>query len=822
MTRSDWGSLIDGLLEAVWLVDPVTLRILAVNRAAGDLLGLASDDLVGKPAIELTATPEDQFFWEDIAAGLTDGIHSETLLRGADGIAVPVERRVSRVWPEADRAVYVVGIRDLRQQRRAEDELERLVTELRATLESTADGILVCDLTGDIRNYNRHFAELWDVPEDLLLKRNDTALHAHLASRVLDGGLYEKRLLEIAGSPILETSDILILNSGRVLERVTRPQYSRGQAAGRVFSFRDITQRNDAESRLRLAAKVFESSLDAIFITGPDFVILAVNPVCEQLTETPQGQFMGASPKDFFHDPHDPELISRVQQKLTDEGFWQGQVSLKRKSRADCAVQVSWALLRDEQGAVSHTIGFFKDLTEELAAKKRIEQLAYSDALTGLPNRLLLSQRVDFALRMADRNGAEFGVFFIDLDRFKNINDSMGHTFGDRVLVEVAERIKRCLRDVDTLCRLGGDEFVIFLQEIDAHGAEVLARRIHDIMGRPFQIDELSFSVGCSIGIALYPDDGRSLDELIKCADTAMYLVKERGRGSFRFYQPQMNVDLLSRMKMDHAMRQAMERGLFRLHYQPQISLANGQLLGAEALIRWSDAELGNVSPALFIPLAEESGFIITIGNWVLEEAVRQAVVWQNRGTPVTVSINVSALQFQQSDFVEIVAAVLKGAGLAPQLLELELTESILLKDANEALGRLHALAALGVVMSIDDFGTGYSSLAYLKKFPISKLKIDRSFVMGLPEDESDRAIVSATIGMARGLKLKVVAEGVETIAQRNYLAGLDCESFQGYLCSPGLPADEFEVLMASLPHGQPSAVHLMAPEPDECSFTNS
>jgi diguanylate cyclase (GGDEF)-like protein/PAS domain S-box-containing protein len=802
LTRPDWGSLIDGLLEAVWLVDPVTLRILAVNRAAGDLLGLASDDLVGKPAIELTATPEDQFFWEDIAAGLTDGIHSETLLRGADGIAVPVERRVSRVWPEADRAVYVVGIRDLRQQRRAEDELERLVTELRATLESTADGILVCDLTGDIRNYNRHFAELWDVPEDLLLKRNDTALHAHLASRVLDGGLYEKRLLEIAGSPILETSDILILNSGRVLERVTRPQYSRGQAAGRVFSFRDITQRNDAESRLRLAAKVFESSLDAIFITGPDFVILAVNPVCEQLTECPQGQFLGASPKDFFHDPHDPELISRVQQKLTDEGFWQGQVSLKRKSRADCAVQVSWALLRDELGAVSHTICFFKDLTEELAAQKRIEQLAYSDVLTGLPNRLLLSQRVDFALRLADRNGAEFCVFFIDLDRFKNINDSMGHTFGDRVLVEVAERIKRCLRDVDTLCRLGGDEFVIFLQEIDAHGAEVLARRIHDIMGRPFQIDELSFSVGCSIGIALYPDDGRSLDELIKCADTAMYLVKERGRGSFRFYQPQMNVDLLSRMKMDHAMRQAMERGLFRLHYQPQISLANGQLLGAEALIRWSDAELGNVSPALFIPLAEESGFIITIGNWVLEEAVRQAVVWQNRGTPVIVSINVSALQFQQSDFVEIVAAVLKAAGLAPQLLELELTESILLKDANEALGRLHALAALGVVMSIDDFGTGYSSLAYLKKFPISKLKIDRSFVMGLPEDESDRAIVSATIGMARGLKLKVVAEGVETIAQKNYLAGLDCESFQGYLCSPGLPADEFEVLMESLPCG--------------------
>lgn len=801
MTPPAWGALIDGLLEAVWLVDPVSLRILSVNRAAGDLLGLAADDLLGKPAIELTVTPEDQFFWEDIAAGVTEGIHSETLLRGADGIAVPVERRVSRVWLEANRAMYVVGIRDLRQQRHVEDELERLVAELRATLESTADGILVSDLNGDIRNYNRNFSALWDVPEDLMVKRNDAALYAHLASRVLDCGSYEKRLLEIADSPLLETSDVLVLRTGRMLERVTRPQYSRGQPTGRVFSYRDITQSIDAESRLRLAAKVFESSLDAIFITGPDFSILAVNPVCESLTNRPQAELLGDLPKNLFHDPHDHEIIFRVQQKLNDEGFWQGPLWLYREDLAACPVQVSWVLLRDAQGVVLHTIGFFKDMTEELAAQKRIEQLAYRDALTGLPNRLLLAQRVDFSMRLAERNGGTFGVFFLDLDRFKNINDSMGHTFGDRVLIDVAERIKCCLRDVDTLCRLGGDEFVIFLQEIDAHGAEMLARRVLDTIGRPFQIDEMSFSVGCSIGIALYPEDGRSLDELIKCADTAMYLVKERGRGSFRFYQPQMNVDLLSHMKMDHAMRQAMEQGLFRLHYQPQISLATGQLLGAEALVRWVDAELGNVSPALFIPLAEESGFIITIGNWVLEEAVRQAVLWQNRGTPVTVSINVSALQFQQSDFVEIVASVLRASGLAPQLLELELTESILVKDANEALGRLHALAALGVVMSIDDFGTGYSSLAYLKKFPISKLKIDRSFVMGLPEDESDRAIVSATIGMARGLKLKVVAEGVETIAQRDYLAGLDCESFQGYLCSPGLPADEFELLMKTLPY---------------------
>ncbi|MFZ3082886.1 sensor domain-containing protein [Rhodoferax ferrireducens] len=800
MKPAAWGLLIEGLIEAVWLVDPVSLRILAVNRAAADLLGLEAEDLVGKPAIELTVTPEDQFFWEDIAAGLVDGIHSETLLRGADGMAVPVERRVSRVWPEAGRAVYVVGIRDLRQQRRTEDELESLVAELRATLESTADGILVIDRSGDIRNYNRHFAAMWDVPEELLLNPNDRALHGHLASRVLDAAAYETRLRVIAESPLLETTDVLILITGRLLERVSRPQFSRGQATGRVFSFRDITQSVDAQSRLRLAAKVFESSVDAIFITAPDLKILAVNPVCERLTDTSQAQLLGESARSLFQDPRDPELMVRVEQVLRDEGFWRGQVWLDRAGRAACAVHLSWVLLREEDGAVLHTICFFKDLTEELAAQKRIEQLAYSDALTGLPNKLLLSQRVGFALRMAERHGSQFGVFFLDLDHFKNINDSMGHVFGDRVLIEVAERIKRCLRDADTLCRLGGDDFVIFVQEIDARGAEVLAHRILDLMAQAFLIEETSFSVGCSMGIALYPADGRSLDELIKCADTAMYLVKERGRGSFRFYQPQMNVDLLSRMKMDHAMRRAMEQGMFRLHYQPQISLANGQLVGVEALIRWLDGELGNVSPVLFIPLAEESGFIITIGTWVLKEAVRQAVLWQNAGTPVTVSVNVSALQFQQTDFVEIVASVLKDSGLAPYLLELELTETILVRDANETLNRLHALAALGVALSIDDFGTGYSSLAYLKKFPISKLKIDRSFVMGLPDDEGDRAIVSATIGMARGLKLKVVAEGVETIAQRDYLAGLNCESFQGFLCSPGLPAEEFERLMASFP----------------------
>jgi len=679
-------------------------------------------------------------------------------------------------------------------------ELERSVADLQATLESTADGILVCDLNGHIRNYNRLFAELWGLPPELLAGHSDAAVYEHLQKSVLDGEHYAKRMTELFKTPSLSSVDGLILRSGRILERVTQPEMSAGKAIGRVFSYRDISLRIGAESQLRLASKVFESSLEAIFITGPELSVIASNPACEKLTSLHKQQLIGTDAKGLFFDPDDKDFFNTISGRLGTEGSWHGRLWLGRPGQSSCAVEVSWVSLRSEQGECLQTIAYFKDLTEELAAQQRIEQLAYSDVLTGLPNRLLLAQRVDFALHIAERNNGQFGIFFLDLDRFKNINDSMGHAFGDRVLIEVAQRIKQRLRDVDTLCRLGGDEFALFLDGVDERGAEIAARRILDALALPFRVDDMSFSVGASIGIALFPQDGRSLDTLIKCADTAMYQVKEQGRGNFRFYQPQMNADILSRMKMEHALRQALQLGRFRLHYQPQICLLTGELRSAEALIRWTDDELGEVSPGVFIPLAEESGLIVQIGDWVLDEAVRQATHWQRTGHPVTVSINVSAMQFQQSNFVERIAGALRSAGLAPHLLELEMTESILVKDANDALDRLHELAALGVGLSIDDFGTGYSSLAYLKKFPISKLKIDRSFVMGLPADESDRAIVSATIGMAQALKLTVVAEGVETCAQRDYLADLKCESFQGFLCSPGLASAEFEKLAAGLP----------------------
>ena len=800
MTLSILGPLIDGLLEAVWIVDPISLRILAANAAAGELLGADPKSLVGRPVRELTATPEDMFFWEDVASGLADSIRSETLMRRSDGTTVPVERRVSRAWTEQGRAVYAVGLRDRSEQQRAEDELEKLVAELRATLESMTDGILVADMEGSIRGYNAQFSRIWRLPEELLVQRDDAALQRRLAEMVVDAGQYRRRLAEIADQPLLEATDVLVLADGRLVERVTLPQLSRGMPIGRVFAFSDITERVAAESHLRLAAKVFESSLDAIFIADAAHRIVDVNPHCLRLTGASREALLARLASDLFHDPNDERLFAHIEQRWASDGFWEGEVWYRRDDGTACAVQLSWVVVRDERGALQQSIGFFRDLTEKLAALQRIDQLAHNDALTGLPNRLQLAQKVDFALRLADREGGQFAVFFIDVDRFKNINDSLGHRFGDRVLVKVSERILGALRQVDTLCRLGGDEFVVYLHHADPLGAEMVARRVLQEVAQPFRLDDFNLSISCSIGIAMYPGDGQTLDELIRQADTAMYRAKDSGRAGFRFYQPQMNADLLLRMKIDYAMRQAMERQQFSLHYQPQVSLHTGRWTGAEALIRWTDAELGPMAPASFIPVAEESGFIVNIGGWVLEQAVHQAARWQREGTPIMVSVNVSALQFRQPDFVDRVAGALQSSGLGAGLLELELTESILVHDADEALGRLNALSALGVRLAIDDFGTGYSNLAYLKKFPIDKLKIDRSFIQGLPGDESDQAIVTAVTSLGRALKLQVVAEGVETEAQRALLSRLQCDQYQGFLCAPGLPAEEFARLLQQAP----------------------
>jgi diguanylate cyclase (GGDEF)-like protein/PAS domain S-box-containing protein len=791
------GRLLDSLLEAVWLVDAQTLCIEAMNSAACALMGGVDPVLVvGQSVTHWAVSPEDMVFWGGLGSVETANLWSESLIRRLDDSTISVERRVNRVTLSDGSHHYLVAMQDRSQVEKLHNDFEQMVTELRATLDSSADGILVCSLSGQVRAYNRCFVQLWGVPQGLQTGRDDMAVYEHLAAQVQDRLEYERRLRHWSDHPQLAGVDRICLRDGRVLERSSVPQLSRGRPMGRVFSYRDITERLANDAKLRLAAMVFECSLDAVFIADAAERLISVNPACAKLVGPAVETLSGETAERLFTDSRGAPLMQDIRNGWAQQGFWEGEAVLLRADGTSVPVQLSWVVLPEGAGPSGQSVGFFRDLTEQHKAQSRIEQLAYSDVLTGLPNRLLLSRRVEFALQLARREQSSFAILFLDLDRFKNINDSLGHQFGDRVLVQVAQRIRSCLRDVDTLCRLGGDEFVLYLHAVDRDGAELAVGRILRELNRPFSLDDMSFSVGCSIGVALYPQDGQSLDELIKQADTAMYEVKATGRGHHRFYRPQMSADVLPRMKLETAMRQALEQGRFSLHYQPQLHLRSGKLIGAEALIRWHDPVRGAVSPGQFIPLAEESGFIVSLGAWVLEEAVRQCVKWLQAGTPVPVSVNVSAMQFRQPDFVEAVAGRLSALGLPPHLLELELTESILVQDADEVLQRLRALSALGVRLAIDDFGTGYSSLAYLKKFPIDKLKIDQSFVRGLPADESDLAIVVAMIGMARALKLSVIAEGVETEAQRSLLDELGCDEYQGFLYSPGVKAESFDAFL--------------------------
>ncbi len=786
--------LIESVLEAVWLVDAIGLTIVAVNHASERMLGIAREQMLGRPVVDFAHTSEDLFFWEDVASGLSDTISSETIMTGADGGLVHVDRRVSRMQDGGGAALYVVAMVDRSAQHRVEQELENIIAELRATLESTADGILVVDMDGGIRGYNRRFAELWELPDALMTERDDGAIFCWLAEHVADESLYLERMAKIARSPLLEAEDVLMLRSGRVLERTTLPQYARGRPIGRVYSFRDITQRLADETRLKLASHVFESSLDAIFVVDTGFRMLAANPSFFRLTGHDDAGFQGRAVTEFVADAGEPQQLAQIAAAAVEHGFWQGELWARRASGETYPCLLSMLRVQDADGAATHYIGFFKDLTESLAAKQRIEELAFSDALTRLPNRVLLRERFEFAISHAQRNRLHFAVLFLDLDRFKQINDSLGHAFGDRVLVEVAGRLQLCLRQVDTAARLGGDEFVLLLNQVDGVGAETVARRVLDSVLKPITLDGMSFSLTCSIGIAMYPDDGADMDELIKNADSAMYAVKSRGRSDFRFYQRQMNIGLLSRVKLDHALRQALECGAFKLHYQPKVDLGSGELVGVEALARWRDPELGDVPPAKFIPVAEESGAIVPLGNWVMEEAIRQAAQWRAEGFEVPIAINVSAAQFHQSSFVDGVAEALQRHGLPGHLLELELTESILISDIDEVMRRLNALFAHGVKLAIDDFGTGFSSLSYLKRFPIGRLKIDRSFIADVPGDLEDEAIVGAVIQLGKALHLAVTAEGVETEAQRQFLLEQDCREAQGFFYAPALPAEQLRV----------------------------
>ncbi|MFC3109859.1 putative bifunctional diguanylate cyclase/phosphodiesterase [Undibacterium arcticum] len=438
-------------------------------------------------------------------------------------------------------------------------------------------------------------------------------------------------------------------------------------------------------------------------------------------------------------------------------------------------------------------------LTEQVeTAKVQLDHLAHHDVLTGLPNRMLLQDRLSQSIELARRHGGQLAVMFMDLDRFKNINDSLGHAVGDQLLQSVAQRVVGCVRHSDTISRQGGDEFVLLLSSIEhAEDAALSAQKILAALALPHRIDRHDLHIGVSIGISIYPDDGQDAETLIKSADTAMYYAKENGRNIYKFFEQDMNARAVQRQSIEASLRRALERQEFVLHYQPKINLQSGTIVGVEALIRWQHPERGLLAPAQFVSIAEDCGLILPLGRWVLREACLQARAWQLAGlAPITVAVNTSALEFRAKDFLENVRATLAATCLEPRYLELELTESVLMRDAQSTDSMLHALADMGVKLAVDDFGTGYSSLSYLRQFPIDTLKIDQSFVTQISSNPDDATIVSAVISMGKSLKKRVIAEGVETPEQYAFLLAQHCDEGQGDYFGRPMVAEAFATLL--------------------------
>lgn len=553
-----------------------------------------------------------------------------------------------------------------------------------------------------------------------------------------------------------------------------------------------------AEAELTLYANVFSNAAEGMIITDEKAVIVAVNPTFSRITGFSQEEAIGQTPALLASGRQDKAFYSGLWEALQATGQWQGEIWNRRKEGGIYPEWLSISAVYDPKGAVSHYIGVFQDISERKQNEARIHHLAHHDALTGLPNRLLLEDRLNQGLLKSKRSHRPMAVVFIDLDRFKNINDTLGHDIGDRLLIQAAQRGLAVLRDTDTLSRQGGDEFVAILPELEnRQSAMHIARKLLATLAQPYLLAGHELTVSGSAGVALYPADGETASELLRKADAAMYRAKEEGSNTFRFFSAEVNTASLGELLLENELRAALERDELLMYYQSKVDARSGQLVGAEALMRWRHREHGMIPPCRFIPLAEASGQIERFGQWAIESVCAQQRTWLDAKLHVVpVAVNIAAKQFADPAFPKLVQRCLNDHSLPPELLELELTESMLMRNSRHAIDVLNALHEMRVKVSIDDFGTGYSSLSYLKQFPVNGLKIDRSFVCEIDEAGERVKLASAIIAMAHELEMQVIAEGVENEAQRRYLRDHGCDFLQGFLFGQAIPAEIFRQLL--------------------------
>jgi diguanylate cyclase (GGDEF)-like protein/PAS domain S-box-containing protein len=566
---------------------------------------------------------------------------------------------------------------------------------------------------------------------------------------------------------------------------------------GLIGFLSDITEHRNAAEQLRLHARIFERSDEAILITDAQEKIVSVNPAFTRITGYEAAEALGQTPRIFRSGRHGEAFFKEMWGRLAESGYWQGEVWDRRKDGEIYPKWLSMGSVCNAAGEISHYFSIFSDITDRKRAEGRVHHLAYFDALTGLPNRTQFSRLSDQALTSSRRKAGFGAILFIDLNRFKPINDTLGHEVGDNVLKEVANRLRASLRGADVVCRLGGDEFAVGLFEIANrdHAANV-AQKLLTTFDNPILINGRELKLGAAIGVSIYPEDGLDTETLLRQADIAMYRAKQTGPDGMAFFSEDMNQRAIDRLNLEAGLRRAIERNELLLYYQPKVRIADGAIIGAEALVRWRHPERGLVPPGEFVPVAEESGLIVHISNWVLEEAGRQIRRWMDDAFPAMhIAVNLSARDFSGSLPARI-QKLLQRHGIGAEWLELEITEGMLMNHTDSVIAMMDEITALGIALSLDDFGTGYSSLSYLKRFPINTLKIDRSFVISIPGDADDCAIAGAIVSMSKQLKHNVIAEGVETTEQLAFLKSLGCDEIQGYLFSPPVPAEKFAAMV--------------------------
>lgn len=685
---------------------------------------------------------------------------------------------------------------------RRTEELKKSLSLVRATLESTADGVVMLDKQGNFVDWNEKFLMLGGFPKELVEKGSQDAAIQWLLGQIKHPEELVTLMQRVAANP-QEQGNMgdVHFKDGRIYERYSQPHFIDGEMVGRVWSFHDVTEQKKAEGELRLRQRAIEASTHGVIITEntPEQKIIYANPALARITGYEIEEVLG-QPLNFLQINPNPVHNRSESVKIEMSEQREEHIVLRSYKKGGSVFwnEMNIAPVPNEEGEVSHFAVIVNDITERKAMEEQLLHQATHDVLTGLPNRALLNDRITQSLIYIKRAKAMAALLFLDLDRFKTINDSLGHKMGDQLLCEVARRLKRCVRETDTVARIGGDEFVVVLSPLRSHEDSIsIAQNIMVEIRKPFSIEERELHITTSIGITRCPQDGHDPDTIIRNADTAMYRAKDAGRDNFKFFTKEMNFTVSHRLALENNIRRAMKNDEFILNYQPITLLASGRIVGVEALIRWPHPELGFISPVEFIPVAEEIGMIIPIGERVLELACTQGKAWQDAGLPpIEISVNVSGRQLKQVNLAELLARILKKTHFDAKYLVIELTENILMDYCDETISKLNALKRLGVQLAIDDFGTGYSSLSYLKQLPVDKLKIDQTFITDLLAEPDDAAITLAIIAMAKSLHLKVVAEGAETSSVMDFLKQHQCDQAQGYYFSKPLDAKTCERLM--------------------------